>query len=111
MYIDYKDKKFEKLCQDKRKLIRKYGPQNARKIVQRMNELTAIESLGLMLEFRIGRCHQLKENLKGMFALDLEHPLRLIFEPIFEEEANLNQVDYYKVKKVRVVGVFDYHGQ
>lgn len=28
----------------------------------------------------IGRCHRLVGNRKGQYAMDLEHPLRLIFE-------------------------------
>ena len=111
MYIIFKDSKFQQLCHDGRKLIKKYGYNNSSKIVQRLNELMAVNSLGIMLQFKIGRCHPLTENLKGKFALDLEHPKRLIFEPIFEEEVDLSNINYCIVKKVRVLGVIDYHGK
>ena len=32
-----------------------------------------------MIQFRIGRCHALKGNRKGQYAVDLEHPYRLVF--------------------------------
>ncbi len=110
MDIIFTDLKFKELCQNKGKLIKKYGLKNSRKIIQRIDQLRAIESVGLMLQYKIGRCHPLKGDFKGLFALDLEHPKRLLIEPIFEEKADISKADYYKVKKVKILGVGDYHG-
>ena len=66
----------------KRKMNIKYGVSNAKKITQRYNELTKIPNLELMIKFKVGRCHSLTGNLKGKFALDIKHPLRMIIEPI-----------------------------
>ena len=52
----------------------------ARKIHQRIDELSAAETVDEMIRFHIGRCHPLTQNRKGQYALDLVHPYRLVFE-------------------------------
>lgn len=110
MEIIFSDREFEGICQDCNRLVKKYGFQNATKITQRIEQLRAIETLGHMLKYRIGRCHPLKGDFKGLFALDIEHPYRLIIEPVFEVEVNKAKVDYYCVKIIKIIGVKDYHG-
>ena len=107
----FSDSKFEELCKDSTKLTKKYGYDNAKKINQRLNEIKSADSLGLMLQFRIGRCHHLTGNLKGKCAVDLEHPKRLVFEPIFEQAFEPCEIDYYTVEKVLILEVRDYHGK
>lgn len=51
-----------------------------------------------MVQFHIGRCHQLKGNRKGQYAMDLIHPYRLVFEQI----GNIIQI-------AKVVSIEDYH--
>lgn len=105
--IEFKNSKFKRLCEDERKLTAQYGMQNARKIVRRLNEIEAADSLGMLVQYRIGRCHPLKGNRQGQFALDVEQPLRLIIEPILECDDNWE--DWPNIRKIRVVEVTDYH--
>jgi proteic killer suppression protein len=58
-----------------------------------------------MVEFGIGRCHPLKGNYKGCYALDLEHPYRLIVEPVFDENNETTCINI-----VKLLEVTDYHG-
>ena len=109
MEITFKSKKFQRVCEDGGKLIAQYGRQNARKIVRRLNEIEAAESLGMLVQYRIGRCHPLTENRHGQFALDVEHPLRLIIEPIFEDGQSWE--DWPRIRKILVVEVTDYHDE
>lgn len=111
MYIIFKDKKLQKNCSDPKRLVQKYGPENGRKLIKRLNEILAADSLGAMIEFRIGGCHLLKENRKGTFGLFLEHPDRLIIEPVWDDETEEDIMDYYKVTTIRVLEVVDYHGK
>jgi proteic killer suppression protein len=83
---------------------REYGPNNAKKITQRYNELTNIENLGLMIKYKVGRCHSLTGNLKGKFALDIQHPLRMIIEPITS-----NYKELENIIAVKIVNLEDYH--
>ena len=51
-----------------------------------------------MVQYHIGRCHPLKGNRKGQYAMDLVHPYRLIFEQIEDE-----------IKIANVMEIVDYH--
>lgn len=45
-----------------------------------MDEIQAAESVEMMVQYGIGRCHPLKGDRKGQYALDLVYPFRLIFK-------------------------------
>lgn len=51
-----------------------------------------------MVQFHIGRCHPLKGNRKGQYAMDLVHPYRLVFEKIGNE-----------IQIANVMEIVDYH--
>jgi len=105
--IQILDRKLKKVISDARKLTIEYGNRNARLIIQRYNELSNISDLGTMVKCKVGRCHSLTGNLKGKYALDLEHPLRMIIEPVFESESK----DINEVVFVSIVKMEDYHGK
>lgn len=42
-------------------------------------ELKAAETVEMLIQFCIGRCHPLKGNREGEYAMDLQ-PYRLVFE-------------------------------
>lgn len=52
----------------------------AEKIQQRIDEISAAPNVEMMVQFKIGRCHQLKGDRKNQYAVDLVHPYRLVFE-------------------------------
>lgn len=111
MYIIYKNKKLKKLCENNKIAIKKLGPKSAYKLVQRLNEIKAAPNLETMVKFRIGRCHPLEGNLKGKYALDLEHPFRLIIEPVYKEDSSYNHnLKLSNINIVKIVEVIDYHG-
>lgn len=71
----------------------------ANKIHQRIDQITAADTVEVLVKFRIGRCHPLSQNRKGQYAMDLVHPYRLVFEKHGEEiqVANILEiVDYHK---------------
>ena len=70
----------------------------AGKIIQRVNELTAADSVEMLLKYQIGRCHSLKGDRKGQFAMDLVHPFRLVFE----KSGN-------KIQVAKIIEIEDYH--
>jgi proteic killer suppression protein len=78
--ITYKNKRIEKVCTDAKTAERTYGQDMADKIHQRVDEINAADTVELMIQFRIGRCHPLSQNRKGQYAVDLVHPYRLVFE-------------------------------
>jgi proteic killer suppression protein len=78
--ITYKNKRIEKVCTDAKTAEKTYGQDMADKIHQRVDEINAADTVELMIQFRIGRCHPLSQNRKGQYAVDLVHPYRLVFE-------------------------------
>jgi len=59
-----------------------------------------------------GRCHALREDRAGQFALDLWGPYRLIFEPDNDPLPKKEDggIDIAKVTSVRILEIADYHG-
>ena len=42
----------------------------ADKIHQRIDEICAVDTVEIMIQFHIGRCHALKQNRKGQYAVE-----------------------------------------
>jgi len=110
MEISFRTSKLAKLCNSETKLRGKYGPRMASLIQQRLIDLSEAETLEIMRHVP-GRCHQLTENLDGLFAVDLVHPDRLVFVPDHDPIPELSSggVDWSQVTKIEVVGIGDYH--
>ena len=80
MDITYKTRKLESICTDARAAEKPYGREMSGIIHQRIDEIAAADNVEMMIQFHIGRCHPLKHDRKGQYALDLVHPYRLVFE-------------------------------
>lgn len=65
MEITYKNKKIQRICTDASAAEKNYGIRMAEKISQRINEISAADTVEMMIQFRIGRCHPLVNNRKG----------------------------------------------
>lgn len=98
MDITYKSKKLEKVCTDARAAEKAYGREMAIKIHHRIDEISAADSVEMMIRFHIGRCHPLSQNRKGQYAVDLIHPYRLVFEKNGDE-----------VQLANIIEIVDYH--
>ena len=75
-----------------------YSQEMADKIHQRIDEIGAADSVEMMIQFHIGRCHPLKQNRKGQYAMDLVHPYRLVFEKNGDE-----------IQIANILEIVDYH--
>ena len=96
--IVYRNKKLEKVCTNAHEAEKSYSPQMAEKIHMRIDEITAADTVEMLVQFHIGRCHALHGDRKGQYAMDLVHPYRLIFE----KRGDLIQV-------ALIVEIVDYH--
>ena len=65
MDITYKNNKIKKVCTDAKAAERTYGREMADKIHQRIDEIGAADTVEMMIQFHIGRCHPLTQNRKG----------------------------------------------
>ncbi len=98
MQIEYRNKCLEKVCTDASVAIKKYGIEMAEKIDQRIGEIKAADSVEQMIQFGVGRCHPLKGDRIGQYAVDLVHPQRLIFTKREDE-----------IQIVKIMEIKDYH--
>lgn len=109
MEITFKNKKLQKIFNSEKELVAKYGRRGADRVMRRLDDLAAASSLE-MLRTLPGRCHELKGDKRGVLSLDLEHPLRLLFEPsntdIKKEDGGL---DWKSVKAIKIIGIEDTH--
>lgn len=96
--ITYKSKKVKKVCTDAKVAEKTYGREMAEKIQQRIDEIMAADTVEIMVQFHIGRCHALSQNRKGQYAMDLVHPYRLVFEKIGDE-----------IQIANILEIVDYH--
>lgn len=108
MEIHYLDEKLETLCTDDRKAQRELGKDGFKKLRRRLADLEAARSLG---DLPAGRPHPLQGDRKGQFALDLNGGNRLVLEPAddpppVDGDGNL---EWKKVRSVRIVFIGDYH--
>lgn len=111
MHIIFKGQKEQQLFESSKELKRKFGPDLAKKLMKRLSELAAVDSLAQVSQLPPARCHPLKGDRKGQYAVDLKQPFRLIFDVAQDPVPYRSDgsVDISKVKAVRIVGVEDYH--
>ena len=98
MDITYKNNKIKKICTEARTAERTYGRGMADKIHQRIQEIKASDTVEMMIQFHIGRCHPLTQNRKGQYAVDLVHPYRLVFKKNGDE-----------IQIANILEIVDYH--
>lgn len=70
----------------------------AEKIQKRIDQIKAADSVEEMIQFKIGRCHPLHQNRKNQYAVDLVHPMRLVFEKNGDE-----------IQIANIIEIIDYH--
>lgn len=107
----FSSRKFEKMCNDSRKLNKGRGPAQAKLITQRLGELRAAETLEVMRSLPGPRCHELGHNRKGQLTVDLDHPYRLVFVPATDPVSRKPDggLDWTRVTAIVVLGVEDTH--
>ena len=98
MDITYKNKKIEKICTNAQVAEKSYGKEMSEKIQMRIDQISASETVEMLIAFHIGRCHPLTNNRKGQYAMDLVHPYRLIFKKNGD-----------KIQIAHIMEIVDYH--
>lgn len=98
MDISYKTKKLEKICNNYTVARKEYNSNMADKIHQRIDNITAAPNVEMLISCKIGRCHTLKGDRAGQYAMDLVHPYRLVFT-----------VKGEAIQIANIVEIADYH--
>jgi toxin HigB-1 len=78
MEIQFQTAQLARLCNSEAALYRRYGPDCAKQIRRRLQQLEAVESL---VDMTFGRPRELKGAQAGQISFHLTGPLRLITRP------------------------------
>ncbi len=110
MEIVFRQNRLAEVCNTEADAKRRWG-QYAQKVMQRLAELAAAETLADMGTLPPARCHQLVGNRKGQFGVNAGPRLRVVFEPANDPIPRKGDrgIDLAKVTKIRVLAIEDYH--
>ena len=100
MEVTYSNKKLQKVCEDNREAIKKYGFNMAVELEECITILKAIDSVESLLMLDSNHhCHPLRGNRSGQYSMWLINPYRLIFEKADNGELHI----------VNIIEIVDYH--
>ena len=80
MIVKFKTRQLKLCYQEYRKASKAYGEQIARKYIQRINIIQQSQNLDELMKLPGLRCHPLKGERKGQYAIKLSGFYRLIFK-------------------------------
>lgn len=111
MEISFKNKKLAKLLSSEKDTLRKYGPENGRRILLRISQLAAVENLQELASFPQIRLHELTGNRNEQLSIDVKHPYRLLVVPNHEETPRKldGGLDWKAITAITVIGIADTH--
>jgi len=96
MDVSFRTRQLEQCYLDSAKAIRLWGNELARKYIQRVNILRAVKNLPDLRGLPGLRCHPLKGERAGQWAINLDRLNRLVFTLV---EGNLEVICIEEVSK------------
>ena len=108
MQIAYASKTIQRLCEEDKHQRKQLGEQRAKRLKNRLAELRAVENVS---QLRLGRPHALTADRAGQYSVDLDGPMRLLFEPTDQPPPTLPSggIDWQQVSSVRLLEIGDTH--
>jgi proteic killer suppression protein len=108
--IGFAQQKLAKLCNTDRNLVRRFGPEGAKRVRLRLAQLEAAPLLEDLRDMP-GRCHELVGELKGCLSIDLHGPFRLLFRPSADPPPPKPDggLDWSRVDAITVTDIVDTH--
>lgn len=104
MEIHYSTRKMEKILTNPR-LIKKHYSKIHHKLVIRLSELRAAESLADITTSPPPRRHKLKGSFKECWGIDVSRNYRIIVQP----EGEYDEHDLNTIKEIIIIDIDDYH--
>jgi len=111
MEISFNNRKLAKLLNSEKDTLRKYGPDNGRRILIRISQLAAVENLQELASFPHIRLHQLTGNRNEQLSIDVKHPYRLLVVPNHEETPRKPDggLDWKAITAITIIEIADTH--
>lgn len=112
MDILFSTSKLEKTCNEAKARLKQYGPECAKLLATRLDDMRAAATLAILRTLPQAKAHELTGDRKGQLSVSLKHPQRLIFEPANSPVPTKPDggLDWEKVTAIRILEVVDYHG-
>lgn len=110
MIITFANKKLEKYAGNYKTAVKKLGKKRADLFIKRLDDIRQTNSYE-ELKYLPGNYHDLKSNRKGQWACDLDHPYRLIFQPV-SQPIPTNESGVYilvEITDVEIIEIKNYH--
>ncbi len=111
MKIYFKTKKLAKICSNEKESVKAVGDKNSRRLLQRMMELKAADTLDDISNLPPARCHELSGNRKRQFSVDINRNYRLLFisanDPVPEKDDG--GLDKNRITEVEIIEIDDTH--
>jgi len=109
--LSFANTKLSKDLADEKTIMRNYGPDNGRRVCQRLVQLMAAENLETLRFLPQLRAHELTGDRAGQISLDVKHPRRLLVVPDHDEIPRKSDggLDWKRVTKVKILGIIDTH--
>jgi len=108
MIIRFRTSALETLGNDAKAARKALGKRCADLLRRRLDDLRAAEDLQMM-RLLPGRCHELKGDRSGQFAVDLEQPRRLVFVPLDGARREDGGIDWSSITAIEIIEIVDYH--
>ncbi len=111
MDVSFASKKLQKTCSTEAGMKKKLGASRAKRLMQRLAELDAADTLDDISHLPPARCHELTNDRNGQLSVDLDHPYRLIFKPdhLPPPAKPDGGLDWKQVTKVLILEICDTH--
>ena len=105
VYVEFRDERLRRLCEDRKKLTRRFGSDTGRRVQTRIADLRAARDLA-QFKLIVSKTHPLSGDRDGQIAIPVSGSHRLVAEPC-QDDADL--ADWATVDAVRLLEIVDYH--
>jgi proteic killer suppression protein len=108
MVIQFRTRALQTIGNDGKAARKALGKRSADLLRKRLDDLQASDNLEALRHLP-GRCHELRGGRGGQFGVDLEHPKRLVFEPLDGARKSDGGFDWSSITAIEIVEIVDYH--
>ena len=111
MRISFINNKLAKLVSSEKNVLRRFGPDNGRRILLRMDQIATAETLVELAKLPQTRVHELKGDRDEQISVDVKHPYRLVMVPDHKETPRKPDggLDWARTTQVTILEIADTH--
>jgi plasmid maintenance system killer protein len=111
MEISYQNKRLAKLLNSRKDTLRTYGPDNGKRILLRLEQISASAHLLELSKLPQTRVHELKADRDEQISIDVKHPYRLIARPDHQPVPRKPDggLDWARIEKLLILEIADTH--